>query len=257
MELPELSLPLIQSFLICLVRVGSLIATLPVFSGGQVPIPLRVGLVFLFSLVVYPVASPHIPDLSFSVVELGILVVQEMILGLMVGFLGQLIFMAAEFAGSVIGYQMGFAAANVFDPVSQRQVALISQFQGTFAILLFLTLDVHHLFLKAIVFSFEMIPPGSLVLRGAVPMLVEVTNHSLILSIKLVAPVLVLLIMSNLTLGIMSRIFPQLNVFFLSFPLNIGLSFVVMGLILGVVAKMLSHEFSLLPERFLQIFNLL
>jgi flagellar biosynthetic protein FliR len=166
--------------------------------------------------------------------------------------------MAAEFAGSLIGYQMGFAAANVFDPTTQRQVALISQFQGVFAILLFLALDVHHLFFEAIAASFEMVPPGTLNLTGgAVPMLMDVANHSLVLSIQMVAPIIALLLLSNLTLGVMARVFPQLNVFLLSFPINIGVSFIVMGFSLGIFASMLTREFSELADRFLQLFSLL
>jgi flagellar biosynthetic protein FliR len=258
MELPQFTLPLIQGFLICLVRIGAMIGAIPVFSGGQLPPQMRIGIVVLFTLVCYPAVESFIPDQSYAPLELGILLVQETILGLMVGFLAQLVFMAAEFAGSLIGYQMGFAAANVFDPTTQRQVALISQFQGVFAILLFLSLDVHHQFFRAIVSSFEMLPPGSLNLSGgAIPLLMEVANHSLILSIQMVAPILALLILSNLTLGIMARVFPQLNVFLLSFPINIGISFIVMGLTLGIFATMLGKEFSALSDRFLQLFDLL
>jgi len=258
MDLPQFTLPLIQGFLICLARIGAMIGSIPVFSGGQLPPQMRAGIAVLFALVCYPAVKGYIPAHSFSPLELGILVAQETILGLMVGFLAQLVFMAAEFAGSLIGYQMGFAAANVFDPTTQRQVALISQFQGIFAILLFLSLNVHHLFFRAIVASFEILPPGSLNLSGgAIPLLMKVANHSLVLSIQLVAPILALLILSNLTLGVMARVFPQLNVFLLSFPVNIGVSFIVMGLTFGVFASMLSKEFFSLSDRFLQLFNLL
>lgn len=88
-------------------------------------------------------------------------------------------------------------------------------------------------------------------------MIMEVANHSLVLSVQLVTPILALLMLSNLVLGIMSRVFPQLNVFMLSFPINIGVSFIVMGLTLGVFATMLGKEFSALADRFLQLFNLL
>ncbi len=258
MELPQFSLPLIQGFLLCLARVGSMMAVIPVFSGGQLPPQMRVGIAVLFSLLIYPTVQGFIPEQSFLIIELALLLAQETILGLLVGFLAQLVFMAAEFAGSLIGYQMGFAAANVFDPMTQRQVALISQFQGVFTILLFLALDVHHLFFAAIAASFEMLPPGTLNLAGgAIPMVMEVANHSLILSIQLVAPILALLILSNLTLGILSRVFPQLNAFMLSFPINIGVSFIVMGMTLGLFATMLSREFSALADRFLQLFSLL
>ena len=233
-------------------------AAIPVLNGSQLPVQVRAGFAFLFTLLTYPVVKDYIPAASLTPLELTMWLAGEVILGLLVGFLAQLVFMAAEFAGSVIGYQMGFAAANIFDPTTQSQVALISRFQGVFAILLFLSLDIHHLFLEAIVSSFEMLPPGSVTLSGgAIPMIVEVANHSLILSVRLVAPILVLLILSNLTLGVMARIFPQLNVFLLSFPLNIGISFIVMGLTLGIVANLLQHEFFTLSERFLRLFSLM
>lgn len=258
MEIPPLSLIAIQGFLVCLARVGSMIGTIPVFSGGQAPMQLRVGIAFLFSLVIFPVVRPELPLQVLAPANLMVLVLSEAALGLMVGFLGQLIFMAVEFGGSIIGYQMGFAAANVFDPANQRQIALISQFQSVFAILLFLALDVHHVFFRAIVASFRMLQPGSINLAGgAVPMLMEVANYSFILAIRLAAPILALLILSNLTLGIMARIFPQLNVFLLSFPINIGLSFVIMGLIMSMIASLLQQEFSALADRFLQLFSLL
>ena len=258
MELPDFSLQLIQGFLICLARIAAMFAAIPVFSGAQIPPQMRVGIAMLFSMLTYPVVKEYIPTGTVTPIEFGLIIAAEIILGLLVGFLAQLVFMAAEFAGSLIGYQMGFAAANVFDPSTQQQVALVSQFQGIFAILLFLSLDIHHLFLEAIVASFEMLPPGSLTLSGgAIPMIVAVANHSLILSIRLVAPILVLLILSNLTLGVMARVFPQLNVFLLSFPLNIGISFIVMGMTLGTFAGILQGEFSSLTERFLNLFNLM
>jgi flagellar biosynthetic protein FliR len=90
-----------------------------------------------------------------------------------------------------------------------------------------------------------------------VPMLMEVANHSIILAIRLSAPILALLILSNLTLGLMARVFPQLNVFMLSYPINIGVSFIVMGLTMSLVAAILQQEFSALADRFLQLFSLL
>lgn len=258
MELPDFSLPMIQGFLICLARVGSMIGSIPVFSGGQTPPQMRIAIAVLFALVAWPVVEGYMPAETYEPLALGVLIAKQVILGLMVGLLGQLVFMAAEFAGSLIGYQMGFAAANVFDPTTQRQVALISQFQGVVAILLFLSLNIHHLFLEAIIASFEMLPPDSLNLSGgAIPFLIDFASHSLTLSIKLVAPILALLMLSNLTLGVMNRVFPQLSVFLLSFPLNIGISFTVMGLTFSVFAETLSREFVLLADRFLQLFNLL
>ncbi len=258
MELPDFSLSLIQGFLICLARVAAMFAVLPVFSGAQLPPQMRVGVAVMFSMLTYPIVKNFIPAGALTPIDLGLIVVAEVILGLSVGFMAQLVFMAAEFAGSIIGYQMGFAAANVFDPTTQQQVALVSQFQGILAILLFLSLNIHHLFLEALVASFEMLPPGSIDLSGgALPMMIDMLNHSFVLSLRLVAPILALLLLSSLTLGIMARVFPQLNVFLLSFPLNIGISFIVMGLTLGAFASILQGEFLSLSERFLNLFSLM
>ncbi len=258
MELPIFTTTLIQGFLICLARIAAVFAVIPVFSGGQVPPQMRIGVSVMFALLTYPVVQQVLPVTSLNITDMAIIIAAEVIFGLLVGFIAQLIFMAAEFAGSVIGYQMGFAAANIFDPTTQQQVALISQFQGIFAILIFLSVNAHHLFLEAIVASFTMLPPGGLNLSGgAIPMMVELSNHALILSVRLVAPIMAILILVTLTLGFMTRIFPQLNVFMLSFPLNIGLSFIIMGLTFGVFVAILQGEFAALPERFLRLFSLL
>ena len=92
---------------------------------------MRVGVVVMFTMLTYPVVKGFIPVGALTPLDLGVMIVAEIILGLLVGFMAQLVFMAAEFAGSIIGYQMGFAAANVFDPSTQQQVALVSQFQGS------------------------------------------------------------------------------------------------------------------------------
>lgn len=258
MELPIFTTTLLQGFLICLARVAAIFAIIPVFSGGQIPPQMRIGIAVMFALLTYPIIQSTLPVTSLTLTDMAIIVAAEVIFGLLVGFIAQLIFMAAEFAGAIIGYQMGFAMANVFDPTTQQQVALISQFQGIFAILLFLSLNVHHFFLEAMVASFTLLPPGYLNLTGgAIPMLVELSNNALILSIRLVAPIIALLILVNMTLGFMTRIFPQLNVFMLSFPLNIGISFMVMGVTFGIFAAILQGEFAALPERFLRLFSLL
>ncbi|BCA79124.1 flagellar biosynthetic protein FliR [Desulfuromonas sp. AOP6] len=258
MELPLIPVEQFQSFLICLARVGALIAALPVFSGGQTPMQLRVGLAVMVSLLVYPVVAPYIPAQSFHPVSLAVLVTGETLFGVLVAIIARLIFTAAEFGGTIIGFQMGFAAANVFDPQNQRQIALISQLQNVFAILVFLALDIHHIFLRAIVYSYELLPPGGVDFSGeAVPYLMTLTSGMFVLAVKFSAPILAVLLLSSFVLGILSRVFPQLNVFMISFPVNIGLSLIVMGLTLNVLVSMLGREFNALGDRFMLLFELL
>ncbi|MGM0416224.1 MAG: flagellar biosynthetic protein FliR [Thermodesulfobacteriota bacterium] len=256
MELSLISVATVQQMLVCLARIAAIISSMPVFGTGMVPARAKVALAFMLTLLVYPVVDIDISGVEFSILSMGLIMANEVILGAMLGFVARLIFTAVEFGGTVVGYQMGFAAANVYDPQHQRQVSLMSQFQNVFAILVFLAIDGHHIFLRTLVASFELLPPGLLDLSGpAVPYIVDLMGHMLVLAVRFSAPVLAVLLLSGLILGIMSRVFPQLNVFLLSFPINIGLAFIITGLTMAVVVSLLQGEFAALPERFWLLFE--
>ena len=247
-----------QAFVVCTARVAGFLSAIPVFFSGQAPVRVKAGLTIALSLVLFPVLQPFITSVDFRGPAFLLLIINETLLGLMVGLIARLIFTSVEFGGTIIGYQMGFAAANIFDPQNQRQTALISQFQNVFAILLFLSLDIHHYFIQTAVHSYELLPPGNLNFGGeAVPFLIELSSRMFMLGAQFSAPVLVILLLSGLILGVLARTFPQLNVFLLSFPLNIGISFVVIGLTLGLVKILLSREFDMLPERFFTLLRYL
>lgn len=244
-----------QTFLVVTSRVAGFIAAIPVISASQTPARIKTALVFATSLVLFPIMGDAVPKMSFSPIPFALVIVSELLLGLLLGLVSRLIFTAVEFGATVIGYQMGFAAANVFDPQSERQVALISQFQNVFAILIFLAINGHHLFLQTAVMSYEYLPPGQLDLSGeAIPFLMQLTSHMFSIGVQFSAPVLAVLLLSGLILGIMARVFPQLNVFLLSFPLNIGTGFIVIALTLGMASTLIRREFDSLVER---IFTLL
>jgi flagellar biosynthetic protein FliR len=253
-EIPTFPLSTVEAFLICAARTAALVGSIPIISGGQTPATLRTGLAVILALITYPVVAAYIPHQELPPAYLAVLIGQEALLGLMIGITARLIFTAVEFGGGIIGYQMGFAAANVFDPQNQHQLSLMSQFQNVFAILIFLTLDGHLLFLRVMASSYRLLPPGQLDLSGgAVPFLMEMAARMFTLAVRFSAPILALLLLSGLVLGIMSRIFPQLNVFMLSFPVNIGLALLVIGLTFHMVAGLLSREFGALPERLVHL----
>jgi len=247
-----------QSFLIVTSRVAGFIGAIPVLSSSQSPGRIKVGLVFAVSLTLFPIMEKTVSQVSFAPAPFLLLLMAELLLGLLLGLIARLIFTAVEFGATVIGYQMGFAAANVFDPQSQRQVALISQFQNVFAILIFLAINGHHIFLQLAVESYTYLPPGHFNYSGsAIPYLMELTSHMFSLGVQFSAPVLAVLLLSGFILGILARVFPQLNVFLLSFPVNIGSAFIVIALTLDISANIIRQEFDTLPDRFLTILNFL
>jgi flagellar biosynthesis protein FliR len=258
MDIQLLPIDKFQAFLVCTARVAGFMSAIPVLFGTQTPFMLRTGATVMLSLVLFPIMFPYIPQVPFQTASFLFLVFNETLVGLILGLMARLIFTAVEFGGTVIGYQMGFAAANVFDPQNQRQTSLISQFQNVFAILLFLALNIHHYFIRAAAHSYAILPPGKLDLsHAAVPYLMDLSSKMFSLSLQFSAPVLAILLLSGLILGILARTFPQLNVFLLSFPINIGISFVVIGLTLGIVSTLLRREFDSIPERISAIIQLL
>lgn len=247
-----------QAFLIVISRVAGFIGAIPVFSSGQTPAQVKVPLTVLIALLLFPIMKPAVTGLTLNTTTFALLVVSEVLLGLLIGLVARLIFTAVEFGATVIGFQMGFAAANVFDPQNQRQVALISQFQNVFSILIFLAINGHHLFLQTAVLSYEVLPPGQFNVGGdAIPYLMELSSHMFALGVQFSAPILTVLLLSGLVLGILARVFPQLNVFLLSFPINIGTAFIVIALTLPLISMLLRREFDSLPERFMTILSYL
>jgi flagellar biosynthetic protein FliR len=256
----QLSLPAIENwyaFLVILARMAAMIGALPIFTSSQAAIRLRLGLAVTISLVLFPVL-----DLSLSTSQttgggLILLVVRETLLGLLMGFVVQLVFFAVQFGGTIVGYQMGFAAANILDPQHQQQIPLLSQFQNVFAILLFLALDIHHMLIRLMARSFEILPPGGIDLSGgAIPFVMELTGQMFVLGLQIIAPVMVVLMLSMFILGVMSRVFSQLQVFLLSFPINIALALIIIGLSMEMVLTLMEQEFHALQERLLHILQM-
>lgn len=247
-----------QTFLIVLSRVAGFMGAIPVFSSAQTPMRIKTGLTFLIALLLFPMMKDAVAGFSFTPTSFGMLIVSELLLGLLLGLVARLIFTAVEFGATVIGFQMGFAAANVFDPQNERQVALISQFQNVFSILIFLAINGHFMFIQTAVLSYELLPPGQLNLSGdAVPYLMELSSHMFALGVQFSAPILCVLLLSGLILGILARVFPQLNVFLISFPINIGTAFIVIALTLPLISILLRREFDALGERFFTIMGYL
>lgn len=258
MDLPLFPVEQFQTFLIVAARVSGFIGAIPVLASAQTPGRIKTMLAFVGSLLLFPVMAKSIPQVNFLPLPFFLLILSEVLLGLMLGLVARLIFTAVEFGATVIGFQMGFASANVYDPQSERQVELISQFQNVFAIMTFLAINGHHIFLKTVVLSYELLPPGNFNVSGeAIPFLMQLASHMFTIGVQFSAPVLAVLLFSGLILGILARVFPQLNVFLLSFPLNIGIGFIVIGLTLNMVSSLIRREFDTLAERFFTLLSYL
>ena len=168
MDLQLVPVAQFQTFLLCLARVIALVAAIPAFAGVAASLRMKLGLGVATALVLFPLMAPHTPRVDFTLTGFGLLMVNEVLLGALIGLVAQLVFTAVSFGGTVIGYQMGFAAANIFDPQTTQQLSLMSQFINILALLAFLSLDIHHFFFRVIVESYQLLPPVPLDFSGGV-----------------------------------------------------------------------------------------
>jgi flagellar biosynthetic protein FliR len=208
--------------ILVLLRVSSLFAVLPVFGLKSVPAKFKIIAGAALSLVV----ASGLPDTGNLVVhsnfQMVFLAVREVVIGLSLGFIASFIFRAVEFGGEIIGTQMGFAIANVYDPITERQMSVISNFQRALFILLFFTINGHHILFGAVFRSCEVLPVGGGGLDFiAVREILRLGGNIFSVAVQIASPAIIMLLLTHLAIGVISRTVPQMNVFIISFPLTI------------------------------------
>ncbi len=224
-------------------RISLLLMLLPVLGHKLVPTTVKTGLVGLLTLLLFPIVSKFAPVIEPDPIHFAFFAMQEMLLAAALGMLAQLIFTAAQFAGQMMSMQMGMAMANIFDPATSSQSAIVAQFVGILAILMWLASGAHHLFLLTIIESFSILPPGSEWSFNGWEVITQAAANMFILGVKLMAPVLLLLFFVYVALGLVARAVPQVQVFFVSFPLSVGLGLLVLGLSLPAFMSLMYDGF--------------
>ncbi|SNB47046.1 flagellar biosynthetic protein FliR [Geobacter sp. DSM 9736] len=245
-------------FTLILGRMAGIFTAIPLFGGKAVPAKIKMAVILAMALTLHPILRLGNTTLPTDPISLVLLVVCETLIGLALGLVSQTIFTAVEFCGQVIGMQMGLTIATMFDPTMGHQVSTMAAFQNLLAMLLFMTLGVHHIFIRSIVESYQLIPIGGWHISGElVSFIIDSVGNVFILGIKLAAPVMVALLATSVVLGIMARSFPQMNIFMVSMPLNIGVGFLILGLSLLVFLHTLQNAFGGVGQHIKALYKLL
>ncbi len=221
--------PLLWPFLRCL----AMFAGMPLFSQRNVPLPVRIGLALFISMAAQP-SLPPMPVLPLDSPPLLVMLVgQQLLIGLTMGFAVRLVFAALEFAGELIGLQMGLNFAGFFDPATGSQGTASARLFGTLVAFLFIVTNGHLMLIQAMAQSFHAFPVGQepfAFLRQTQPQAWGAEIFKVGLWVAL--PVVALLLFVNLVLGVISRVAPQLNVFSIGFPITVSVG------LLGMLATL-------------------
>jgi flagellar biosynthesis protein FliR len=233
------------------VRVLGLFTTLPVFGQRMVSVRVRVGLAFFIALCAQA-SLPAMPVVQLDTPLAFMLVLQQVLVGMTIGFAVRLVFAAVEFAGELVGLQMGLNFAAFFDPLTATQATASSRLFGTLVAWLFICINGHLLVIAAVVQSFHAFPVAPepfAFLRAMQPQVwgAEVFR----LGTWIALPMMAMLLFVNLLLGVISRVASQMNVFSIGFPITLGIGLIGMLLTL----PMMQVPFTMSLERMLALFQ--
>ncbi|MFQ5449140.1 MAG: flagellar biosynthetic protein FliR [Nitrospinaceae bacterium] len=250
MNILNLNLADFETFLFVFSRVGAIIMFAPILGSTQVPARLKIGLVLVFSILIYPMVRAQPLPHPKGLFELAVFISSDVIIGLAIAFTIRLLFTAVQVAGTVVDFQMGFGVVNVIDPQTQTQVSITAQFQNILAVLIFLATDAHHVLIRAVVESFQLINPNQLDFSNVTPeFILRIFSGMFVTAVKIAAPIMAILFFLSVGLGLVARTVPQMNVFIVGFPLQIGVGLVMIALSLPFFAIIIQSRIADLPAR--------
>jgi flagellar biosynthetic protein FliR len=210
----------IEILLLIMARLMGVFFFAPVFNARSIAIPIKMAFVFWVSAVLWFIVP--VQNLPESMAGLILQLFIEFLLGALIGFVCDLLFLAVQAAGSIIDLQMGLSVASILDPQTGTSTTIIGNLSFFIALVLFLLLNGHHLIVSALQRSFQVIPIGSYLTinQNYLSILQEVGVEFWVIAVQLCAPAVILIFFSDFCFGIVSRIAPQVNVFMLGFQVK-------------------------------------
>jgi flagellar biosynthetic protein FliR len=240
----NISLPQLQAFFLIFVRVAGILLSIPILSSTSIPPLFKISLALTASIVIFPMLDLPLLQWQENILTFGAGLTGEIMMGITIGFVVRIIFAGIQLAGQLVGYQMGLAIANVMDPDSTEQMPILAQLNNLIAVLVFLAINAHHWFLKAVVESYRLVPPLGVKMEGTVlSQLVYLSGDVFLIALKIGAPVIAALLLTSVAFGLVARTVPQMNVFIVAMPLKIGVGLLFFGLSLPYLEGFLRSLF--------------
>jgi flagellar biosynthetic protein FliR len=245
-------IPLLEPYLACaslvLARCSGTLLLAPIFSAETIPLRIRGAFALLLTLVLSAHLGPVLSERS--ALALAFAAVGELLVGLVIGLLFRFVLLVVEMAGELAGLQMGFAFAQLVDPLTQESSDVTAQLLGALTVLLLLAADGHRWIIAALAASFRTVPLATSLSRlGSISEVVPLFGAVIATALRLAAPVVVALLMCNVALALLARAAPQLSLFFLGFGISIGVGLIVLGVLATSGMALVLEDLERVPGR--------
>ena len=241
---------LAATFMLVFARVGAMVMLLPGFGESNIPVRIKLAIALLLTLIILPLhrAAYHVDLTSMS--SLGVLMVHEIVIGIVLGATARVTLSALSVAGSVIAQQLGLGFVTAVDPTQGQQGLLIGNFLTILGMTLLFATDSHHLVIAALNESYRIFSPGELMPSGDVAALAtRAFATAFKIGMQLSAPFLVFGLVFNIGLGVLARLMPAMQVYFVGVPLSIMVGFLIFALVLtGMMGTYLNYFTGVMHE---------
>lgn len=246
-------------FLLVFCRMTAFFVVVPVFSSRGVPNMFKIGLAFFISFIVY--LSYGFGQTMVPHAEYVLIVIREILIGLLMGFIVYLFFAVVQTAGAFMDLQIGFAMANVVDPHTGVSAPLLGNFKYMLILVVFLMMNGHHYLLTGLMDSYRWLPlDNELFVRlmngGITEYLTRIFSNTFLLSLQIAAPLVVAMFLADLGLGFLTKTAPQFNVFVIGIPLKIILGLFLLILLMPGLAMLFDKLFSILFQSLKGLFGI-
>lgn len=241
----------IPNFFLILIRAGFILIMLPFFGSKTIPATFKIGLILAIAVVLTPVI-----DFKIKEDEIPLFVIRELFIGITLGLVARTVFLAIETAGQIMSNTMGLSIATFFNPEIGQSTEVARLF-SSILMLLFLSMDAHHDLIYIFARSYEWVPGGSYSLKSVLPEIINLTGSIFIIALKVGAPVITVMVITNILFGFLYKAAPQMNIFFVGYPVYIFLGLFVMLLSMSVFVNVSGNLLSSMREEMLRTIELM
>ncbi len=248
----------IIAFALVFLRVIAFVVAWPIFGTQLLPVPVKVLLALVLGVILFPVIKMQNLDLIKIGDELVFIAFREIVIGLFLGFLLKFFFFAISITGEMIGISSGLASAQLFNPAMGAQTNVMEQAHLILATLFMLAFNGHHLFIQGLAQSFDFVPISAIGIKyESFSGLSLAFQDVFFMGIKMASPVVVAVFVSNLTMGLLGRAVPQLNVMMTSFQVTILVSVGVFFISMPLLVSQMDGLLQMMAERFFSVMKVL
>ena len=210
------------------IRIAGMFTAAPIFKNSVIPAHVKLLLSIGLAIIVTTTYWEEQPQLEMHLWYMGVLAIKEFMVGVAIGFSANMAFFAARFAGGLIDFDMGYHTSMMFNR-DETSPTLVGEFKTLTMMMLFLFINGHHFIIEAVYASARIVPLTTFAVSGStIALFVKMATSVLIIGVKMSAPLLVALFLTNLSLALLARVAPQTNIFILSFQLKVAVGLLVL-----------------------------